>query len=76
MDAAEYLAAIKALGLSQIAAGRLLCVSPRTSQNWAAGGLKGPGVVLLRLLLKMPPEDRKMALALMLKHDAGRGERD
>jgi DNA-binding transcriptional regulator YiaG len=66
MGADEYLEAIKALGLSQIAAGRLLQVSSRTAQNWAAGGVKGPAAVILRLLVKLPPESRKVALALML----------
>lgn len=37
MTPAEYRAAIARLGLSQVAAGKLLGVDGRTSQKWALG---------------------------------------
>ena len=38
MTPAEYRAAIAALGLSQLAAGRWLGVSPKTAQRYASDG--------------------------------------
>jgi DNA-binding transcriptional regulator YiaG len=37
MNGREYRAALKALGLSQVAAARLLAVDERTSRRWALG---------------------------------------
>lgn len=59
MTSKQYLAAIQKLGLSQLAAGRFLGVSPRTAQNYAAKGPPEPVAKLLRLMirLKLKPED-------------------
>lgn len=38
----QYRAAISTLGLSQLAAGRWLGVSPKTAQNYATKGPSGP----------------------------------
>jgi hypothetical protein len=61
MTAKQYLAAIKKLDLSQLAAGRWLGVSPRTAQNYAAKGPPEPVAKLLRLVLrlKLSPDDVK-----------------
>jgi hypothetical protein len=50
----EYRAALDKLGLSQLAAGELFCVGPRTSRRWALKEARIPAAVaiLLRLLLK------------------------
>lgn len=53
MTAKQYLAAIEKLGLSQLAAGRMLGVSPRTAQNYAAKGPPEPVARLLRLMLRL-----------------------
>lgn len=45
----EYRAAIARLGLSQVAAGRLLGVDGRTSQKWALGERAVPPPVVLLL---------------------------
>lgn len=45
----EYRAAIKRLGLSQVAAGQLLGVDGRTSQKWALGERAVPPPVALLL---------------------------
>jgi len=42
MDAQEYRTALTTLGLSQLAAGRWLGVSPKTAQNYATKGPSGP----------------------------------
>ena len=47
MTSEEYRAAIAALGLSQLAAGRWLGVSPKTAQNYAT---KGPSAPVAKLL--------------------------
>ncbi len=52
MNAAEYRAAIKILGLSQLAAGRWLGVSPKTAQNYANKGPSGPAAVAIRMALR------------------------
>jgi hypothetical protein len=51
MSPAEYKAAIKALGLTQVKAGTWLGISPRTSQGYALGEYPIPEPVskLLRL---------------------------
>lgn len=54
----EYRAALKVLGLTQIAAGRLMCVSARTAQEYAIKGPSGPAAFAVRLLLAMSEEDR------------------
>ncbi len=55
----QYKAAIKALGLSQEAAGVWLGVSKRTGQNYAAKGPPEPVAKLLRLMIRLnlSPED-------------------
>lgn len=52
MSPEEYRAAIAALGLSQLAAGRWLGVSPKTAQNYASKGPSGPAAVAIRMALK------------------------
>ena len=52
MTPADYRTAIATLGLSQLAAGRWLGVSPKTAQNYAAKGPSGPAAVAIRLALK------------------------
>lgn len=49
----EYRTAIEALGLSQIAAARLLGVDPRTSRKWACGerDIPEPAARFLRYLI-------------------------
>lgn len=48
----QYRAAIKKLGLSQLAAGRLLDIGARTSRRWATdGGIPEAAAILLRLAL-------------------------
>lgn len=49
----EYRIAIEALGLSQIAAARLLGVDPRTSRKWACGerDVPEPAARFLRYLI-------------------------
>ena len=42
MSAGEYRTALTALGLSQLAAGRWLGVSPKTAQRYAVDGPSGP----------------------------------
>lgn len=54
----EYRAALKALGLTQVGAGRMLGVSPRTAQEYAATGPSGPAAFAVRLLLAIPEKDR------------------
>ena len=48
----RYRAAIASLGLSQQAAGRWLCVSPKTAQNYAKLGPSGPAAVAIRMALQ------------------------
>lgn len=52
MDAQEYRAALATLGLSQLAAGRWLGVSPKTAQNYASKGPSGPAAVAVRMALR------------------------
>ena len=63
MTPAQYKAAIKALGLSQRAAGKFLGVDERTSRRWIAGDAQVPesAAKLLRLMirLKLKHEDVK-----------------
>jgi hypothetical protein len=47
----QYRDALTHLGLTQVAAGRLLGASDRTSRRWARNGAHGAAVILLRLLL-------------------------
>lgn len=61
MTAKQYQAAIDKLGMSQIAAGRLLKVGPRTSRRWALDETPVPPAVamLLHLMVKgrVQPEE-------------------
>jgi hypothetical protein len=57
----EYRAALKALGLTQVGAGKMMGVSARTAQEYAAKGPSGPAAFVVRLLLAVP-EDARAAL--------------
>jgi hypothetical protein len=61
MTSRQYRAAIEALGLSQIRAGRFLGVPTKTSSRWALGESRVPtavGVLLkLMIALKLSPEE-------------------
>lgn len=59
----EYRAALQALGLTQVAAGRLLGVSARTAQEYAIKGPSGPAAFAMRLLLSLPAKERAKWLA-------------
>ncbi len=50
MTAKQYRAALADLGLTQVAAARLLGVNDATSRRWAAHGVTGTAAILLRLL--------------------------
>ena len=63
MTPLEYRAALSTLGLSQLAAGRWLGVSPKTAQNYATVGPSGPAARAMRMLLNMGEADRAKALA-------------
>ena len=63
MNAAEYRTALETLGLSQLAAGRWLGVSPKTAQNYAAVGPSGPAARAIQMLLDMTPAQRQRALS-------------
>lgn len=66
MTPAEYRTAISTLGLSQLAAGKWLGVSPKTAQNYAIKGPSGPAAVAVRLALEIQnyqPIIRKMSWA-------------
>jgi len=63
MTPAEYRAALSTLGLSQLAAGRWLMVSPKTAQNYAKLGPSGPAARAMLMLLDMSEADRAKALA-------------
>lgn len=52
MTPAEYKAALSTLGLSQLAAGRWLNVSPKTAQNYASKGPSGPAAVAVMTEIK------------------------
>jgi DNA-binding XRE family transcriptional regulator len=52
MTSEEYRAAIAALGLSQLGAGRWLGVSKRTAQNYAKEGPSPPAAKAITLALK------------------------
>lgn len=51
MTPESYRAALSTLGLSQLAAGRWLNVSPKTAQNYASKGPSGPAAVAIRMAL-------------------------
>lgn len=53
MTPAEYRTALSTLGLSQLAAGRWLGVSPKTAQNYATKGPSGPAARAIWLALSM-----------------------
>ncbi len=52
MTPVEYRAALATLGLSQLAAGRWLGVSPKTAQRYAVDGPSGPASRAIRMALK------------------------
>lgn len=66
MTPQEYRAALAALGLSQLAAGRWLGVSPKTAQNYATVGPSGPAARAIVMLLDMSPAARAKALARVM----------
>ena len=66
MTPQEYRAALAALGLSQLAAGRWLGVSPKTAQNYATVGPSGPAARAVVMLLDMSPAARAKALARVM----------
>lgn len=53
MTPADYRAALSTLGLSQLAAGRWLNVSPKTAQNYAKNGPSGPAARAVGLALDL-----------------------
>jgi hypothetical protein len=61
MTPKQYRAAIEALDLSQVRAGKFLGVTGRASQRWALGEsrIPAPVSILLRLMisLKLSPEE-------------------
>ncbi len=52
MTSTEYRTAIASLGMSQLAAGRWLGVSPKTAQNYATKGPSAPVAKLLAYAVK------------------------
>lgn len=64
----EYRATLKALGLTQIGAGRLLGVSARTAQEYASTGPSGPAALAMRLLLALPAKERAAWISLTPPH--------
>lgn len=59
MSPTEYRQAIEALGLSQTAAARFLCISPGVSARYAMEGAPGPASIALRLLAAAPEHLRE-----------------
>ena len=57
MTPADYRTALTTLGLSQLAAGRWLGVSPKTAQNYAAKGPSNPAALVVKYALKYGVED-------------------
>lgn len=66
MTPEAYRTALDTLGLSQLAAGRWLGVSPKTAQNYATVGPSGPAARAILMLLDMSPSAREKALAKSL----------
>lgn len=58
MTPSEYRDALSRLGLSQVGAGAVLGVSPRTAQDYARKGPPGPAALAVRLLLALPNGQR------------------
>lgn len=58
MTADEYRETLAALGLSQVAAGRVLGVSQKTAHNYAINGPSGPAALALRILATLDPKER------------------
>lgn len=63
MTGDDYRAALKALGLTQVGAGKMMGVSARTAQEYAAKGPSGPAALAVRLLLAVPEHDRAALIA-------------
>lgn len=65
MTSNQYRAALAKLDLTQVGAARLFGVNEATSRRWAAGGVNGTVVILLRMLLanKITIKDIKKASA-------------
>ena len=70
MTAEEYREAIAALGLNQLAAGRVLGVKPRTAQDFAARGPTPVAALAVRLLLALDADARAPFLAAATKPKA------
>lgn len=62
MTPAEYRSALATLGLSQLATGRWLGVSPKTAQNYATKGPSGPAARAIQMLVDMTPMERLVCL--------------
>lgn len=71
MTLEEYRAAIAALGLSQVAAARLLGVDPRTSRKWATGerDIPEPAARMLRLMIAAKISPKRAAKLLGMERD-------
>lgn len=67
MTADQYRAALAELGLTQLAAGRWLGVSPKTAQNYANTGPSGPAARAIQMLMDMDDASRAAALNRDLK---------
>ena len=65
MTHTEYRAAIAALGLSQLGAGRFLGVSPRRAQSWALGERPVPVSIAMLLQIMVDFKISPFALAQM-----------
>jgi DNA-binding transcriptional regulator YiaG len=59
MSPAQYRDVLTRLGLTQVAAARLLGIGERTSRRWEQSGIHGTSETLLRLLLtgRIKPAD-------------------
>lgn len=64
----EYRAALAALGLSQVAAGRVLGISPRTAQRFAIDGPSGPASFAVRMLMALDPKQRDEWIKVKIAH--------
>lgn len=63
MTPSQYRAALSKLDLTQVGAARLFGVNEATSRRWAASGVHGTVVIMLRLLMagKITVEDIQSA---------------
>lgn len=66
MNAKTYLAGIASLGFTQVAAGELWGVSPRTAQTYATKGPPQAVALALHALLELPNAKRASLVELAL----------